>query len=176
MRELALCGRGGDWQEDEIAKDDRFRPSHRHNMLQATTWDDLLLGLEDDISSVTRAGKDKHENVHLAIVLSPSTVVEVPHEDPSDAQIQSPPRITRMTYCFDRNDRERRSRSIDNVVRRLDPYDGPATVTHFATHPNFNAFNGETSSLEYTSSYEDSSSLEYSDDDDDGDVEFEHWC
>ena len=153
IRELARCGGGVDWQDEEIAKDYTFRPRHRQSMGQATTWEDLLLGLEDDApSSETRVGEDKHENDGLVVVGSPSGVVEVPNEI-----LLSPPKITRIA-C-----EERRARSIDKVVRRLDPYDCNKSI-------GFDAFH---------SSYEDSSSLEYSEDDDDEDDDDEtneHWC
>ncbi|KAL3809396.1 hypothetical protein ACHAXA_007875 [Cyclostephanos tholiformis] len=180
LRGLDLC-RGGDWQEDEvIATDYKFRPSHKHNMLQAKTWGELLLEL-DDILSVSRAIEDEHPDGDLVIVASSSANVEVhpvtelpDNEDPSDVQIESPPRIIRMTYCFDRNDgRERRIRFIDKVARRQDPYECKKDNCFIVID------SCETSSLEETSSLN-TSLLEYSDDDDDddndGNIKLEHWC
>ena len=169
-------------------------PHNRHVRLLATTWDDLLLREEID-----EGGGVQHQDIRLlaAVASSPSAaVVEVPPratdrllpddgEDPSSKKeeeeehiviLPSPPRITRMAFCFDRNDggRERVTTvvAIDKVARQLDPYDDNNKVFDIED-------GGTSSSLEYTSSLECTSSLEYSDDDGDDDddyIGFEHWC
>jgi hypothetical protein len=170
IRRTQLCG--GDCTDDVIAT--KSLPRRRHVRLHAATWDDLLLEEElDEVSSVSSADGDRHRDIRLAATAaSTSTTDEVPRstKPPVDEDIQSPPKIVRMAFCFDRNDgRVRGTGAIDKVARRLDPYD---------ENPLFDVDGGETSSLEYTSSLECTSSLEYSDDDDDDedDIKFEHWC
>ena len=202
MRRLHLCG--SDCVDDVITTTHVTMaigqhitaqpPRHnRHVRLHATTWDDLL-----PREKLDEEGGVQHLNIRLLAVVasSPSAVVEVPPratnrllpddgEDPSSKEeeeehiaiLPSPPRITRMAFCFDHNDggRERVTTAvaIDKVARRLDPYDEDNNVFDIED-------GGTSSSLEYTSSLECTSSLEYSDDDGDDDdddyIGFQHWC